>query len=215
MNKSMYSLILSDDVIERIDMRAKLMNLSRSGLIDRILAEYVSVVTPEQRVKSIYELMAQQMNAFQNEFRFLLGSGDNAFTAVSALKYKYNPTIRYNVLLYRGGEHFGELRCTLRTQNAQLLHEFEQFLKIWNRIETAVWGKNILCEYKGGIFRRIIEKPQSEVSPQEMSSSITEYISLFNSSVKLFLSNKESLDDTCEAITKAYVKCVKDGKIKL
>lgn len=215
MNKSMYSLILSDDVIERIDMRAKLMNLSRSGLIDRILAEYVSVVTPEQRVKSIYELMAQQMNMMQNEFRFLLGNGDNAFTAVSALKYKYNPTIRYNVLLYRGGEHFGELRCTLRTQNVKLLLEFEQFLNIWNRIETAVCGKNIICEYKGGVFRRIIESPDKDVAPQDISASITEYISLFNQSVKLFLSKEGSIEEICEAITKAYAQKIKNGNIKL
>lgn len=211
----MYSLILSDDVIDKIDMRAKLMNLSRSGLINQILAEYVSVVTPEQRMKSIYELMAEQMNTLQNEFRFLLGSGDNAFTAVSALKYKYNPTIRYNVVLYRGGEHLGELRCTLRTQNAQLLYDFEQFIKLWSRIETAVLGKNISCEYRGGMFRRIIDRPAAEISPQAMSSSITEYISLFNNSVKLFLSKRESLDDTCEAITKAYAKSFKEGKITL
>ena len=101
MSKSMYSLILSDEIIERVDHMAKLRNLSRSGLINQILAQYVSVVTPEQQMKDMYELMQVHMQQLQDEFRFMMGQGSRDFTAISALKYKYNPTIRYHVLLYR------------------------------------------------------------------------------------------------------------------
>ncbi len=212
----MYSLILSDDIIDKIDSRAKLMNLSRSGLINQILAEYVSMVTPEQRVKNLYELIGEQMNSFANEFRFLLGSGDNAFTAVSALKYKYNPTIRYNVLLYRGdGDKLGELRANLRTQNSQLLYEYAEFLKLWYGIEKSITGKNIVCELKGGVFRRLIDIPSESTSPDAMAKAITDYIDLFNKSVKLYLSEKGDIDAVCDAITRAYVAFLKKDKISV
>lgn len=215
MNKSMYSLILSDDVIDKIDSRAKLMNLSRSGLINQILAEYVSMVTPEQRMKNLYELIGEQMNTFANEFRFLLGSGDNAFTAVSALKYKYNPTIRYNVLLYRGKEHLGEIRATLRTQNAQLLSDYAQFIKLWLGIERSLTGKNIVCELKGGVYRRLVDLPSDNTSPDAMAKAITDYIDLFNRSVKLYLSEKGDIESVCDAITRAYISFLKKDRISV
>ena len=40
MNKSVYSLVLMDDVVEQIDRVAYEMNTSRSNMINQILAEY-------------------------------------------------------------------------------------------------------------------------------------------------------------------------------
>lgn len=46
MNKSMYSLILMDDVVREIDKIALRMNTNRSNLVNQILAEYASMMTP-------------------------------------------------------------------------------------------------------------------------------------------------------------------------
>lgn len=48
MNKSVYSLVLADDVVEAIDRLAYSMNTSRSNLINQILAERVQLLTPEK-----------------------------------------------------------------------------------------------------------------------------------------------------------------------
>ena len=50
MGKTVYSLVLTDEVIEEIDRLAYTMGTSRSALIDRILAEKVSYTTPEMRI---------------------------------------------------------------------------------------------------------------------------------------------------------------------
>ena len=47
MKKSVYSLVLMDDVVEAIDELAYSMNTSRSNLINQILAARVSLLTPE------------------------------------------------------------------------------------------------------------------------------------------------------------------------
>lgn len=206
MEKSMYSLILSDEVIDRIDSIAKLRGQSRSSLIDQILAQYLSVITPEQRMKNIYELMQEQMEQFRNEFRFMLGQGDKDFTAVSALKYKYNPTIRYNVILYRDDrEHIGELRATLRTQNAVLLEEFTEFVRLWDRIERSVAGTTPEASLKGGAYRRLIRRQGSGADAQAVSKAITDYITMFNDCVKLYLSSDDDTQAVIGQITQKYI----------
>lgn len=54
LKRSVYSLVLSDDVIEAIDNMAYSLNTSRSNLINQILAEKVSLITPEKRMDSIF-----------------------------------------------------------------------------------------------------------------------------------------------------------------
>ena len=54
MKRSVYSLVLSDDVVEAIDNLAYSLGTSRSNLINQILAEKVRLVTPEQRMNDIF-----------------------------------------------------------------------------------------------------------------------------------------------------------------
>ena len=42
MKKSVYSLVLSDDVVEAVDRAAYQNGLSRSAMVNQILADYVS-----------------------------------------------------------------------------------------------------------------------------------------------------------------------------
>ena len=46
MNRSIYSLLLMDDVVQAVDQLAYAQNTSRSNMINQILAEYLSVKTP-------------------------------------------------------------------------------------------------------------------------------------------------------------------------
>ena len=48
MGKSVYSLVLMDEVVDAIDQMAYRNNTSRSNLINQILAEHVSLATPEE-----------------------------------------------------------------------------------------------------------------------------------------------------------------------
>ena len=50
MKKSMYSLMLSEQVVEAIDRLALEQNTNRSRLINEILADYLSLVTPEKHI---------------------------------------------------------------------------------------------------------------------------------------------------------------------
>ena len=53
MKKTLYSLMLNEEVVREIDRMAHRMGTNRSALINQILADYTSVVTPERRIENI------------------------------------------------------------------------------------------------------------------------------------------------------------------
>lgn len=74
MSKSVYSLVLTDEIVRAIDSLAYRMNTSRSALIDRILAEKLSMQTPEIRMRNIMENIG---SFFDDEiFRLQTAAGD-------------------------------------------------------------------------------------------------------------------------------------------
>ena len=57
MKKNMYSLMLAEDVIREIDRLAAEKNTNRSNFINQILADYVSLTTPEKHVQNIFDII--------------------------------------------------------------------------------------------------------------------------------------------------------------
>ena len=99
MSKSVYSLVLTDEVVEAVDRLAYTMGISRSGFIDRILAERVSFTTPEMRINDIFDSLNRYFSAATENF--IVEPGDQSMLIRSSLKYKYNPTIRYGLRIFR------------------------------------------------------------------------------------------------------------------
>ena len=109
MGKSVYSLILMDEIIEKIDEEAHKTGTSRSGLINQILADYVSYTTPEKEIEQIFSSL-ENMFSGTNTFQIMTTPSPYFMTVTSSLRYKYRPTIRYSVELYDNTDYsFGEL----------------------------------------------------------------------------------------------------------
>ena len=49
MNKSVYSLVLADEIVQEIDRLAYEAGASRSAMVNQILADHVRYTTPEKR----------------------------------------------------------------------------------------------------------------------------------------------------------------------
>ena len=91
MNKSVYSLVLSDDVVEAVDRLAYRENMSRSAYINKLLAEAVSYTTPEKRMNDIFGEIESLMN--NDVFMVMQQPSDAMLSIRSSLKYKYKPVI--------------------------------------------------------------------------------------------------------------------------
>ena len=140
MKKSVYSLVLMDDVVQAIDEMAYSMNTSRSNLINQILAERVSFVTPEMRMQRIFSQIENLMNS---SFQLLEQPSDAMLSIKSPLKYKYKPTIKYSIELYRTFEKaVGKLKISVRTQSNQLIAEMNNFFNLWQSIENKYMARN-------------------------------------------------------------------------
>lgn len=182
--KNVYSIVLSQDVVEKIDRLAYENGTNRSNMINQILAEYVSYITPEKRFREIFNHMEKILldHAFQ-----ALESSDTMLSLRSALAYKYNPTVKYNVELYRGEKaEIGELRVSMRTQNAKLILYMNAFYHLWTKIETAYRGEIPCIALDGKYSRKLILLNRTASKEIDLGHVIAAYVNTFDKALKTY-----------------------------
>ena len=185
MNKSMYSLMLMDEVVKEVDRYAYLHNTNRSNLINQILAEYLHVKTPEMISREVFQLIAQLI---ENEpFKVVLPLSGNSLSIRSSLQYKYRPTIRYSIELYRSfTDGVGELTVTFRTQSIQLLSELAGFFNNWMAAEENYSDCRLQYFPESGKFVRQL-KLRGGIDYQDIGTALANYILMFDEILKTHL----------------------------
>ena len=88
MKKSVYSLMLFDEIVEKIDQLAYENNTNRSQLINDILAEKIGLETPEQQVQKILEQLDQNLSDTLSVSQI---NKNSSIQFGKSLKYKYRP----------------------------------------------------------------------------------------------------------------------------
>lgn len=205
MKKSVYSLVLSDDVIAAVDRAAYQNGLSRSAMINRILAQAVSYTTPEQRMREIFSQVERLLNG--EVFQSLSQPSDSMMSLRSALAYKYNPNVRYSVELYPDRPGEGELRVSLRSQSSALILYLGQFFRLWAKIEQAYVG-GADCVIQDGKYARRLKLP-ARLSDREQGAVLAGYIRAMEQGLRAFF---HSLDDPRQAaasVEQAYQNYLK------
>ncbi len=197
MKKTLYSLMLSDEVVREVDAMAHRLGTNRSNLINQILAEYCSITTPERRINDIFRQVEELLAPARELVPFIT---PNAFTMSlkSSLEYKYRPTVKYEVELYRGaGESLGELTVVFRTQSSALIEAMAQFFRLWKRIEDKHLSPHLDTEldyalYDGKFLRSIAVPHNRNVSSEDIARSLSDYIRLFDGLMKGYLTGRLS-----------------------
>ena len=194
MKKTLYSLMLSEEVVRAVDAMAHRLGTNRSNLINQILAEYVDLVTPERRINDVLSTIEQLMRPTGDLIPFF---APNTFSMSlkSSLDYKYRPTVKYEVELYRGGDGaIGELSVVFRTQSAALIESLSYFFSLWKRIEDAhlrpAFGLRPDYALYDGRFTRSISPPDRDCSADELAGALSEYIKLFDRLMKGYLGGR-------------------------
>lgn len=189
--KSVYSLMLEDGVVAAIDRLAYLQGSNRSSLVNQILAEYASYVTPEQRIRQAFGRISALLEG-QDSFQLAMPPSDTMLSFRSALLYKYNPTVRYSVELFRtpSGE-VGELRVSMRTQSSTLTEYLTCFYELWSRIEEMHVGRVCWRTSEGKYSRRLAVRENrradaASLSPETLGELIAAYVRTFDRALKAF-----------------------------
>lgn len=181
MSKSVYSVVLSDEVVAAIDRLAAAEGTSRSRLIDRVLAQYAGCDTPAQRMSDILSCI-EQMAGIEQQFRLLFNPSAELLQLKSVVPYKYNPTVKYAVELYPDrSDALGELRVTLRSQSQPLLEEMGRFFLLWTHLEEHFFTDGAFLSYQleTGRFSRLL-RAVPQCTSEELGGAISEYIKLFD-----------------------------------
>ena len=216
--KSVYSLMLDDGVVAAIDRLAYLQNTNRSGFVNQILAEYASYVTPEKRIREAFGRISALLDG-QDSFQLAMQPSDTLLSLRSALLYKYNPTVRYSVELFRApsGE-VGELRVSMRTQNSTLTAYMMLFYRLWTQVEETHVGRVACRAAEGKYSRRLVVREnasagEAAVSPDTLGELIATYIRTFDQALKAFF---ERLDDPAAAarrIEEIYLRYLRTANL--
>jgi len=188
MKKTLYSLMLDDEVVREVDSLAHTLGTSRSNLINQILAEYVDYTTPERRINDIFSAMERMISPSRELVPFF-SPNSLSMSLKSSLAYKYRPTVKYEVELYRSGEEsIGQLSVAYRTQSAGLIAAMTEFFRLWKRIEDAHLAPGLSAPVRyalyEGKFIRSIAVPERDCSAQELAEAISGYIKLFDRLLK-------------------------------
>ena len=216
MKKSVYSLVLSDDIVEAIDALAYNSGVSRSAMINSILAEAVSYTTPEKRMNDIFGTIEALMG--ETAFQIQPQPSDAMLSIRSALKYKYKPVIRYGLELYRSFEKtIGQLRVSFRTQSEALKSDLTDFLKLWAELENKYivrfFPEGISYTIDDGRFTRTFRLPEAREhqSNEEIAKAISEYIKMFDEILKIYFGNIENRRLAAELSVERYHQYLRDG----
>ena len=195
MKKSIYSLLLADDMIAAVDELAYAAGTSRSNMVNQILAQYLSVKTPEMQMRDIFRQIESIMN-HHSAFQIQLQPSDAMLSVRTALAYKYKPTVRYSVSLLRGDPQvLGELKVSARTQSAALLQRLDAFFRLWNRLENLFLQEKfpggVPCRIEDGRYTRTLLWPQHSVDDEALGEAISRYIQNFDNGLKAFFALDE------------------------
>jgi predicted transcriptional regulator len=214
MTKSVYSLVLSDEIVREIDRLAYEAGESRSAMINQVLADFLRYTTPEKRMREVFEAVEHMLTG--GVFEPQLQPSDSMFSLKSALDYKYNPSVRYSVELYKNAlPLLGELRVSVRSQNSALVLAMLQFFKLWTRIETAYIGRVECAMEDGRYLRKLRLTNGTEADNEAIGEGIAGYINLFDRALKSYFEYLNEPAAAVAGVEKQYVSYLHNGGMVL
>ncbi len=211
-----------DDVVKAIDQMAYEQGTSRSNLINQLLAEELMLVTPEMRMRDIFDKMIYAMED-EKKFQVKLQPSDYCISIRSILEYKYNPTIRYFIELYRSVDTaMGELKITSRSQSSELQAYLYEFFTLFSKMEQLYMKKYFpsrpipyFTNEGLGRFRRelIIMEEDRTLTTDTMAKAMGDYVQMIDRLLGTYLTNLQDIELGVNKIEKMYTKFLNSNPI--
>jgi len=216
MKKTLYSLMLSDEVVREIDLIAHSRGTNRSNLINQILAEYVSIRTPEKQIEDIFRAVESLMTPSRELVAFAYPN-QTTMSLKSSLEYKYRPTVKYEVQLSRDNSaNLGELSVIYRTQSAALIEMLTAFFKFWAQLEQNYLPLRGVQAPTYTLFdnrfTRTLSMPHDRnYKIDDIATALSNYIQFFDRCMKQSIAGNATIKD----LERSYVNYIQTEPIIL
>lgn len=190
MKKSIYSLMLFDEIVEKIDQMAYVNYTNRSQLINEILAEHLGLVTPEQNIQTILETLK---NNFSDSLSISQINKNSSIQFGKSLKYKYRPKVKYSIeFVGVGGQKYAVLKISSRTKSVDLNHHFDKFFEIICELEAQhISSGEIIYETSANhkFIREFREEGSVSRDPKSVVSLLTSYLKMIDAAIDVYFEN--------------------------
>ena len=188
--KALYSLMLSEEVVREVDALAHRRGTNRSAQVNAILAEYLSVRTPESCADDILKCACELAGAYR-DLVALYNPNQATMALKSMLTYKYRPTLKYEICLSNKGRG-ATMAAVYRTRSEELDMAVRSFAAAWARAERRVLPSlNLPCpQYRispGRIERTLDGIDIDRNSPRQSAGLIVEFVNCFDKALKLYI----------------------------
>lgn len=201
MGKSVYSMVLSDEVIALIDNAALKSGKSRSTLVNEILARHVGCSTSKQRIEEILSIVSE---AFEPHRRMRVErKQQSTIDFLSAINYKYNPRVTYSAELFTENENTGYLKIALRTTSQALINVINDFFKEFIMLERKYLPGVEYTVVDGKLIRKL--KFKEGASAAEIAVKLTDYVNNIDELINDYTQDYFS-DNAEELLEKNYLK---------
>lgn len=219
MKKSMYSLMLSEEVVERVDRIAAEKQTTRSNLINQILAEYVSLKTPEKRADDIVRRLSETLERDSGLILLAQPRNSMAFSIKTTLAVSYQPAVLYEILLSRTPKTSpGKLRVVVRTRSTPLLVTLTRFLEVWMGLETVYLkdrmpeGFSLYSMESGKFVRHFVPAADGAGREEDYADAIRCYVTVFDKFLKEYITGVRRETD---AVERDYLACLENGSLRI
>lgn len=184
MKKSIYSIVLFDEIVEAIDRLAYIKNTNRSQLINDMLAEKIGLLTPQQKVTNIMNRISQLVETDSIQVKSKNDYGSLQFGTF--IKYKYKPSIRYSFEFYVGNneERYAVLKINSRSKSEDLNEHLERFFNgiccIDKKRFPEIYQREIINKTYTNSNNRFVREFLRGIPLEKMDDdSIAEYLSCY------------------------------------
>lgn len=203
MGKTVYSIILSDDVVMAVDAMAAREGLSRSAKIDRLLAQSMNVKTNEA---VLHEVFGAARSAAGESMVQVTLSPRGMLTMRSALRYKYNPYILYTLEPSAEADAAGTLSVSLRSSSQTLTEGVNSFFELWDALEQKYLDAPPKSDVNAAQsrYRRALRTPAENVPTRELGTALAEYVNLLDACIKTFFTEVERPEKARSKTEEAY-----------
>lgn len=182
--KKIYSLVLSEELMQQVDALAAVEGKSRSETVNELLARNFSHETPESRMRSLWDTLERAMIA-GSELRFSNLATPSMALLEASLSYPYRPTVRYTVELTPEKPYLGILKITLRSRSGGLLDGLERFFQLWARLENEFQGKRFWQKSEDR-YERVLLRPAWDKETQ--AEQLYAYVAGLNRAINVYFS---------------------------
>lgn len=194
MIKSVYSLMLFDEIVEKIDQIAYTKNTNRSQLINDILAEKIGMVTPEQKIQKILEQLDEN---FSDTLSVSQINKNSSIQFGKSLKYKYRPKVRYSYEFTSNKRgKYAVLKISSRTKSENLNDHFDEFFSLITHIEERGDQTDLSETQTNHKFIREF-KNEGELSQdiETVTENLTRYLRMIDRAMNAYFSSIDETED--------------------